>query len=78
MAVGRSELLGLCFELAGIAGLCVLSMRLQLPQSPEEGIRTPELELQAVVSHLVWELGTELWSLARAVNTLIAEMSDQL
>lgn len=45
---------------------------------PEEGIRILELELQAVVSHPVWELGTELWSLARAASTLIAEKSDQL
>jgi hypothetical protein len=28
------------------------------------------LELQVVVSHRTWELGTELWSSARAVCTL--------
>lgn len=36
---------------------------LECPRRPEEGVSLLELELQAVVSHTVWVLGTELRSL---------------
>ena len=29
------------------------------PQTPGQGIRAPQLELQATVSHLTWGQGTE-------------------
>lgn len=43
---------------------CVhLTRELKCPRRPDEGVSLKELELQAVVSHTVWALGTELGSL---------------
>ena len=40
------------------------------PQRPEEGIGTLELDLEEVMSHLRWVLGTEPRSSARAASAL--------
>ena len=39
-------------------------------QKPKEGIRILKLGLQAVVSHQMWVLGTELWASGRAERSL--------
>lgn len=39
-------------------------------QRPEEGIGSLDLELQALVSYLMWVLGTKLWSFGRASSVL--------
>lgn len=38
--------------------------------SPEGGIRSFELELQAFMSHLTWVLGLEFWSFDKALGAL--------
>lgn len=42
-----------------------------------EDIKSPELELQVVVSHLIWILGTKVRSSAIVVSTLTFESSLQ-
>lgn len=48
--------------------VCMCTIYMQYLQGPEEGIRSPELQLQAVGSSLMQVLGTELGSSARAVS----------
>lgn len=37
---------------------------------PEAGIRSPELELEAIVFFSMRMLGTKLWSIARTAHTV--------
>lgn len=48
--------------------VCMCTIYMPYLQRPEEGIRSPELQLQAVGSSLMQVLGTELGSSARAVS----------
>lgn len=50
--------------------LCVCSLVCGCPQRPEEGINHQELGLQAVLSSLIWSLGTELKSSRGVASTL--------
>lgn len=50
--------------------LCVCTLVCGCPQRPEEGINHQELGLQAVLSSLIWALGTELKSSRGVASTL--------
>lgn len=56
-------------------GLCEYMLYVcGLPPNTEENI-VCEVGLQAVVSHLIWVLGKDTWSLARTATLLTAELS---
>jgi hypothetical protein len=42
--------------------VCILACR--FPRRSEEGVGFLELELQAVVSHPTWDVGSKLWCYA--------------
>jgi hypothetical protein len=51
--------------------MCVcVCVCVQYPKRPEEGIDLLELQLQKLVTHLIWMLGAELGSSVRAVYAL--------
>ena len=47
-----------------------MPMWVQVPSDAREGIGFQELELQDVVNHLMWVLGTELWASERLACAL--------
>ena len=49
--------------------MCEFCMHVQWPQSPEEGVGSPGIEVTPAVNHYVLT-GTEPWSSGRAASTL--------